>query len=164
MKGKAKLSFKISNLPNSTYVLVLSIFMASILVPNFFTPGNITTLLTQACILMILSMAMSMCLMMGCIDLSLGGIVSMSGVVMALCLSKGVNAQVSILAGLICGTLFGSLNGFVVTKMKVPPFIATFGGLGHRPERGQHAEQQADHFLGNPRPTTGWWTCWEAMC
>ena len=46
MKGKAKLSFKISNLPNSTYVLVLSIFMASILVPNFFTPGNITTLLT----------------------------------------------------------------------------------------------------------------------
>ncbi|WP_233460621.1 ABC transporter permease [Enterocloster lavalensis] len=130
MKGKAKLSFKISNLPNSTYVLVLSIFMASILVPNFFTPGNITTLLTQACILMILSMAMSMCLMMGCIDLSLGGIVSMSGVVMALCLSKGVNAQASILAGLICGTLFGSLNGFVVTKMKVPPFIATFGASG----------------------------------
>ena len=130
MKGKAKRSFKISNLPNSTYVLVLSIFVASILVPNFFTPGNITTLLTQACILMILSMAMSMCLMMGCIDLSLGGIVSMSGVVMALCLSKGVNAQVSILAGLICGTLFGSLNGFVVTKMKVPPFIATFGASG----------------------------------
>lgn len=130
MIGRGKRSFKVSNLPNSTYVLILSVFAASVLVPNFFTPGNITTLLTQACILMILSMAMSMCLMMGCIDLSLGGILSMSGVVMALCLSKGMHALISILAGLLCGMLFGALNGFVVTKMKVPPFIATFGASG----------------------------------
>ncbi|MFR5601657.1 MAG: ABC transporter permease [Lachnospiraceae bacterium] len=127
-KGIGKV--KLSNLPNSTYVFFLVLILGSVLVPNFMTPGNITTLLTQACIMMTLSMAMSMCLMMGCIDLSLGGIVSMSGVVMALCLSKGVHAFLAIPAGLVCGTLFGAFNGFVVTKMKVPPFIATFGASG----------------------------------
>ena len=130
MKVKTGKKVNVSNLPNSTYVLILSLILASILVPNFLTPGNITTLLTQACILMILSMAMSMDLMMGCIDLSLGGIVSMSGVLMALSLNKGVHALAAIGIGLVGGTVFGALNGFVVTKMKVPPFIATFGAGG----------------------------------
>lgn len=127
-KGLGKV--KLSNLPNSTYVFFLVMFLGSVLVPNFLTPGNITTLLTQACIMMTLSMAMSMCLMMGCIDLSLGGVVSMSGVIMAMCLNKGIHAAIAILIGLLCGTLFGAFNGFVVTKMKVPAFIATFGASG----------------------------------
>lgn len=125
-----KHSFRPENLPNSTYVFIFVFIMASILVPNFFTPGNVTTLLTQACVLMILSTAMSMDLMMGCIDLSLGGMVSMTGVVIAMLLRNGVHAGVAILAGIIAGTFFGAFNGFVVTKMKVPPFIATFGAGG----------------------------------
>lgn len=122
--------FRLSSLPNSTYVLVTAFILASILVPRFLSLGNITTLLTQACVLMILSTAMSLCLMMGCIDLSLGGVLSMSGVVIAMLLSKGVSAGLSILAGLACGTLFGALNGVIVGKLKVAPFIATFGAAG----------------------------------
>ncbi|WP_178314063.1 ABC transporter permease [Lacrimispora sp. 210928-DFI.3.58] len=127
-KGKA--SFRLTNLPNSTYVFLFAFVLASVLVPNFFTPGNITTMLTQACVMMTLSAAMSMCLMTGCIDLSLGGMVSMTGVVIAILLKNQVHAGLAILAGILSGTVFGMFNGFVVAKMKVPPFIATFGASG----------------------------------
>lgn len=128
--NKKKTNIRLSNLPNSTYVFIVAFVLASVLVPNFFTPGNITTMLTQACVMMILSTAMSMCLMMGCIDLSLGGMVSMTGVIIAILLRNGVHAGIAIFAGIVSGTLFGMFNGFVVTKMKVPPFIATFGASG----------------------------------
>lgn len=127
---KKKINIRFNNLPNSTYVFIVAFVLASVIVPNFFTPGNITTMLTQACVMMILSTAMSMCLMMGCIDLSLGGMVSMTGVIIAILLRNGVHAGLAILAGIVSGTVFGMFNGFVVTKMKVPPFIATFGASG----------------------------------
>ena len=104
-KGKA--SFRLTNLPNSTYVFLFAFVLASVLVPNFFTPGNITTMLTQACVMMTLSAAMSMCLMTGCIDLSLGGMVSMTGVVIAILLKNQVHAGLAILAGILSGTVFG---------------------------------------------------------
>ena len=119
--------YKLTNLPNSTYISAVVFILASIIVPRFLSPGNITTLLLQASIMMILSTGMAVSLMIGCIDLSLGGMVSMTGVVMALLLSNGVNGVLAILCGIGSGVLFGFLNGFVVTKMKVAPFIATFG-------------------------------------
>lgn len=125
-----KRTFKLSNLPNSTYVFILAFVLASILVPNFLTPGNITTMLTQSCVLMILSSAMAMCLMTGTIDLSLGGAVSMTGVVIASLLRSGTHAVIAILVGCLFGALFGAFNGIVVTKLRVPPFIATFGTGG----------------------------------
>jgi len=128
--AKRKINIRLSDFPNSTYVFIVAFVLASVIVPNFFTPGNITTMLTQACVMMILSTAMSMCLMMGCIDLSLGGMVSMTGVIIAILLKNGVHAGIAILAGIVSGTAFGMFNGFVVTKMKVPPFIATFGASG----------------------------------
>ena len=127
---KRKINIRLSDFPNSTYVFIVAFVLAAKIVPNFFTPGNITTMLTQACVMMILSTAMSMCLMMGCIDLSLGGMVSMTGVIIAILLKNGVHAGIAILAGIVSGTAFGMFNGFVVTKMKVPPFIATFGASG----------------------------------
>lgn len=125
-----KKSFLFKNLPNSTYVFLLTFILSSIMVPNFLSPGNISTLLLQASILMILSIGMSICLMTGSIDLSMGGIVSMSGVIMALLLSKGVGGVQALLIGIVSGTVFGMFNGFVVSKLKVPAFIATFGAGG----------------------------------
>ena len=129
MKQNSKLRI-FTKLPNSTYVLAAVFLLASIFVPKFLSPGNLSTLLTQASILMVLSLAMSMCLTMGSIDLSMGGVLSMSGVVMAMCLSYGLGGGLSILCGLLCGAGFGAINGFVVGKLKVAPFIATFGTAG----------------------------------
>ena len=127
---KESKKFTLSDLPNSIYIFLLVFALASVLVPNFFSPGNIATLLTQACALMLLSVAMSMSLMMGCIDLSLGGVVSMTGVIMAILLKNGISAWLSVIVGLLAGMLFGLFIGIVVTKLKVPSFIATFGAGG----------------------------------
>lgn len=118
---------RVKDLPNSTYIFLIVFIVSSLSVPLFFTPGNISTLLTQACALMLLSTAMSICLMMGGIDLSLGGVVSLTGVIMAMLLRDGVTPAISILAGLCAGMFIGLLNGLVVTRLKVPSFIATFG-------------------------------------
>jgi Ribose/xylose/arabinose/galactoside ABC-type transport systems, permease components len=149
MKNNEKKRFEVRNLPNSTYIFILTFTAASLLVPNFFTPGNLSNLLLQSCILMTLSMGMSMCLMMGCIDLSIGGVVSMSGVIIAMNLARGMNGSLAILIGLICGALFGMLNGLIVTKLKVVPFIATFGAGG--------IAQSIANTLSNKRTIT-----WEA--
>ena len=122
--------FRLSNLPNSIFVFLLVFCIASFWVPRFFSPGNLSTLLLQASILMILSTGMALALMCGNIDLSMGGNLSMCGVIIALCLNKEMHALPAIGVGLMCGTIFGILNGFFVTKMKVPSFIATFGTMG----------------------------------
>ncbi len=122
--------FRISNLPSSIFVFLFVFTIASFSVPKFFSPGNLSTLLLQSCILMMLSIGMSLVLITGCIDLSMGGILSMTGVIMALCLNKGWSVLPSILAGMAAGALFGMMNGFFVTKMKIPSFIATFGSMG----------------------------------
>jgi ribose/xylose/arabinose/galactoside ABC-type transport system permease subunit len=122
--------FKLTDLPNSVFAFLLVFIIASIWVPRFLSPGNMSTLLLQASILIILSIGMSLLLISGGIDLSMGGVLSMCGVIMALCLSSGMHAGWAILLGLAAGALFGLMNGIFITKMKVPAFIATFGSMG----------------------------------
>ncbi|MDR2076502.1 MAG: ABC transporter permease [Desulfovibrio sp.] len=128
--GRKNRGFGLSLLPNSIFAFLLVFLLASLWVPRFFSPGNLSTLLLQASILIILSIGMSLVIIAGGIDLSMGGVLSMCGVIMALCLSQGMHVLAAILVGLACGGLFGLLNGFFVTRMKVPAFIATFGSMG----------------------------------
>jgi len=121
---------RLSDLPNSVFAFLLVFILASIWVPRFFSPGNLSTLLLQASILIILSIAMSLVVISGGIDLSMGGVLSMCGVIMALCLRSGMHVLAAIFVGIASGAAFGLLNGLFVTRMKVPPFIATFGSMG----------------------------------
>ena len=122
--------FRLSSLPNSIFAFLLVFFIASLWVPRFFTPGNLSSLLLQSSIMIILSVAMALVIIAGGIDLSMGGVLSMSGVIMALCMRGGMHSLAAIGIGLACGALFGLLNGLIVTRLRVPPFIATFGSMG----------------------------------
>lgn len=116
--------------PGVMYIFLIVFVIASIGVPRFLSVGNLSTMLLQACTLTLLSVAMSLCLMMGSIDLSMGGVVSMTGVIMAFMMRADIHAGVALLTGLVIGTLFGMVNGLMVTKLKIPAFIATFGSMG----------------------------------
>lgn len=118
------------HVPGVTYIFIIVFIVASIGVPRFFSVGNISTMLLQACTLTLLSVAMALSLMMGSIDLSIGGAVSMTGVIMAYAMRAGIHAALAILFGIAVGILFGLFNGLIVTKLKVPAFIATFGSMG----------------------------------
>ncbi|MGI6081019.1 MAG: ABC transporter permease [Candidatus Avilachnospira sp.] len=132
MKKDSKRSLRelIRLLPNSTYIFVVLFIAFVAFIPNFGSATNISSLIGQAAILMILSSAMSVAIITGGIDLSVGGIVSLVGVVMAQLVGHGMNDVMSILLGLAFGCLFGLVNGIVVVKLKVAPFIATFGMQG----------------------------------
>ena len=131
-RDKQEFSFKklCSNLPNSTYIFAALFLAFVIFIPNFGSATNLSTLIGQAAILMVLSSAMSLAIITGGIDLSVGGLVSLIGIVIAQLIGWGVNEGAAILLGLLTAAAFGFLNGIVVVKLKVAPFIATFGMMG----------------------------------
>jgi ribose/xylose/arabinose/galactoside ABC-type transport system permease subunit len=128
--NKESVSKTIGSLPNSTYVFVIISIVCAISIPNFASANNISTLLQQSCILTLLSVAMALSIITKGIDLSVGGVVSLAGVIMALLISCGISEALSILVGFLAAAIFGFLNGFIIVKLKVTPFIATFGMMG----------------------------------
>jgi ribose transport system permease protein len=98
--------------------------------PNvFFHPNNLANIARQVTLLMITSFAMTFIILSGEIDISIGAIASMCGVVIALLIQSGQPIPLALLAGVALGTLLGAINGFVIVRGKIPSFIVTLGTL-----------------------------------
>ncbi|GGB93721.1 ABC transporter permease [Dyadobacter sediminis] len=98
--------------------------------PRFFTVPNLMIIGTQVSINALLAFGVTFVIITGGIDLSLGSMVAVTGVVAATFAHPDTYPlAVPLLAGLGAGLLFGAFNGFVVTKSKVPPFIVTLGTM-----------------------------------
>ncbi|GFE64306.1 ABC transporter permease [Litoreibacter roseus] len=110
-------------------VLVLSIAVFGVLLGSkFFSPFALTLILQQVQIVGIVGAAQSLVILTAGIDLSVGAIMVLSSVVMGqFTFRYGLPPEVAIAAGLMCGTLMGFINGFLVARMKLPPFIVTLG-------------------------------------
>lgn len=110
-------------------VLVLSIIIfGALLGSKFFSPFALTLILQQVQIVGIVAVAQSLVILTAGIDLSVGAIMVLSSVVMGqFTFRYGIPAPVSIAAGLAVGTAIGALNGWLVAKVKLPPFIVTLG-------------------------------------
>jgi len=97
---------------------------------HFVTASNFSTVLTQVTIIGILGIAQTLVILTAGIDLSVGVIMVISSVVMGrLAVIDGVPIVVAFPLGLLCGIIFGFLNGLLVTRLKMPPFIVTLGTL-----------------------------------
>lgn len=107
--------------------LVAMVIVFSIASPFFLRVDNIMTIALQTAITAITAYGMTFVIVSGCVDLSVGSSIAFTGVLAALMLQAGVPIWIAILVTLIAGTLVGSLNGFMVGRMKLPPFIATLG-------------------------------------
>jgi ribose transport system permease protein len=92
--------------------------------PNFINVGN------QSSILLLLALPMTLIIMTEGLDLSMGAVVGLSGVVLALLLANGHALPVAFAAALGVGTLFGLANGMLIVALGMPPFVATLGMLG----------------------------------
>ena len=97
------------------------------LTPYFLTVSNLLNVLEQTSINAVIAAGMTFVIISGGIDLSVGSLVALSGVVLALCLQAGLPVPVSIAAALAGGGVFGILNGLTITWGRLPPFIATLG-------------------------------------
>lgn len=106
--------------------LVVIFIIAAIRYPIFHSWTNIYNLLRQNSMIGLIAVAMTMVVLTGGIDLSVGAVCSMTSVIAAY-LSITENALVILLLPLLIGTLFGFLNGFVISKMQVAPIISSLG-------------------------------------
>ena len=95
--------------------------------PTFIELSNIINVLRQVAINGIICVGMTMVLVTGGIDLSVGSVAGMGTVVCAMLLLAGVPWYVSLLICLVIGTACGMINGFLVNQIHIPPLIATLG-------------------------------------
>ncbi|MGD0723549.1 MAG: ABC transporter permease, partial [Roseiarcus sp.] len=112
-------------------VLVLGLLLGvTVNYARFVTASNLSTVLTQVTIIGTLGIAQTLVILTAGIDLSVGVIMVISSVVMGrLAVIDGVPIIVAFPLGLLCGVAFGFLNGSLVTRLKMPPFIVTLGTL-----------------------------------
>lgn len=106
--------------------LIFIIVLLSFLSPHFLTLSNILNVMRQVSIISIVSVGMTYAILTGGIDLTVGAVVALSGVVTVLLLKNyGVNMYISIIAGLLVGIISGAVIGnFISSKIKMPPFVA----------------------------------------
>ena len=110
-------------------IIVFAFF--AIRVPEFFlTEANFQSLATQTVIVAIGAMGMTFVVVSGGIDLSVGSQIALASVVSALVMRHTGNAAVAIAAGIAVGGACGSVNGLLITRLNVVPFIVTLGMLG----------------------------------
>jgi fructose transport system permease protein len=111
-------------------VLLISIAAFSIIAPRFFGMGALSTVLKQTTVTGFIALAQTLIILTAGIDLSVGAILVISSLIMGnLAVVSGVPVVLAILIGIFFGGLMGFLNGVLVAKIKLPPFIVTLGTL-----------------------------------
>ncbi|MDR1108912.1 MAG: ABC transporter permease [Spirochaetaceae bacterium] len=108
--------------------LILLIIIFTIASPSFLTSGNIVTILLMTAVNGILAVGITFIIITGGIDLSVGTVMTFGSVMTAFFISNlSMPIAIGILAGILAGVLCGFLNGVSITKLHLPPFIATLG-------------------------------------
>jgi ribose transport system permease protein len=97
---------------------------------RYLSANNLRVVLAQTVIVAIGALGMTLVIVAGGIDLSVGSTIALTGVLCALALRDGTAPSVAVLAAVLLGGLVGLLNALAITRLRVVPFIATLGMLG----------------------------------
>jgi ribose transport system permease protein len=109
-------------------ILIMFIFFG-IANPIYVSGNNIRDIIEQATIYGLMGVGITGVIITGAIDLSVGSVLALVGVLVAKMAVAGLHPGVIIVLGLMLGFLFGAVNGLLVTKLKLQPFIATMGTM-----------------------------------
>jgi len=153
---------------NTVFIFLIMLVVSAIVSDVFFTSTNLFNLVRQVTPVGIISMGMLLVILTGGIDLSVGSIVAMVGVLCAL-FTQTMPLPLVLITSLACGLLVGSISGYLVSVHKIAPFIATLAlmsivrGLGFIFSKGapilvgENASALTDfgsgNFLGIPNPS-----------
>ena len=115
----------------SMFVILLLIWVIlSFLSPYFFTMNNLFEITLQSAVFAIIAAGETFVIFSGGIDLSVGSVFAFSSIVGGLAFQFTGNTLLAIIVSIIAGTFAGLVNGACITKLKVPPFVATLGMMG----------------------------------
>ena len=123
--------FKRSNMTAIGMVLIIMFVIACIGSPYFLDVYNIQSLLRDLAIIGMIGIAQSLLLLVGELDLSVGKIATLCGILSGmLMIYAKINPWLALICGLIFGIFFGLLNGLIITKLKLNSMVATIGMQG----------------------------------
>src|SRR4051812_19911721 len=112
------------------FVLLLAVVYFAITADRFLEPANLSLIVQQVMVVGTLGIAQTLVILTAGIDLSVGAIMVLSSILMAkLSANAGVPGLLALLLGFLVGTACGALNGGLVTRLRLPPFIVTLGTL-----------------------------------
>jgi ribose transport system permease protein len=114
---------------NFIVIFFAMVVIATFLSSSFLTFTNVSNLFQQAAVVGIVAVGMTFVVLTGNIDLSVGSMTALAGMVVALLLSRGVPPVIAVLATLVVGMLGGTLMGAITAFARVPSFIVTLAGL-----------------------------------
>jgi ribose transport system permease protein len=97
---------------------------------NFLTKTNLSSVVRQTAVINLMALGMTLVIISGGIDLSVGSILAMGGLLGTMAMEKGQPIWLGVLTGALAGCACGFLNGFLTTRLKINPFIVTLGMLG----------------------------------
>lgn len=112
-----------------TVVLVLMIAALSTLTASFLTYGNLYNISRNFALVGISALGQTVVIITAGIDLSVGSVTALAGIVTALVLREGSPLVVGIVAGLSAALAVGFINGFLIVRFRMPPFVVTLGTL-----------------------------------
>lgn len=110
----------------SFLILCLALYLLS---DRFLTTGNLVNILRQAAITGTIAVGMTMVILTGGIDLSVGSVLALTSVITAGFLQQGMPPVLAVVVALGLGLLLGLFNGLLITRLRIPAFIATLGSL-----------------------------------
>jgi ribose transport system permease protein len=128
----ASLGHRIAGVREAGLLLIIVVVSVALtlLTPSFLTWGNLVTTLAGLSLDAIVVVGMTIALISGGFDLSVGAVFACAGIVAVGLMIAEVPIPIAILAALISGAAWGSLNGFLITRVGVNPFITTLGTMG----------------------------------
>ena len=132
-ENKGVVGFIHDNLHKYPFLVPLIVMIAAVIVfgllnPNFYRVNTLSVILQQVGIVGIIGIAQAIVILTAGIDLSVGAIVVFTSVIMGqFSFRYGIPAEITIVIGLAAGALMGYCNGWMVARLKLPPFIVTLG-------------------------------------
>lgn len=110
--------------------LLIMCVLLSITTTSFLTTTNLFNVLRQIAVNVFLACGMTMVIILGGIDLSVGAIIALSGCICASLIDKaGINVFAAVLIGVLAGMVVGMINGLIISGTTIPPFIVTLATM-----------------------------------
>lgn len=110
--------------------LIVLFVVLSVIAPNFLTAGNLSSIVRQSAVITVMAIGMTMIIVAGAIDLSVGSLMGLAAICGTMALSGGSGAGAAMLISVVAGVALGTVNGLLTTVLKIPSFIATLGTMG----------------------------------
>ncbi|MCB7304242.1 ABC transporter permease [Bariatricus massiliensis] len=124
-------ALKKSNMTAMGVILILMIIIASVMSPYFLDIYNLQALVRDLAFIGMIGIGQSLLLLIGELDLSVGKIASLCGILAGMMMvNYGFNPYLSLVIALILGLVFGAINGLIITKLRLNSMVATIGMQG----------------------------------